>query len=70
MKIEQEKAKSANKYYYFSKEDMSALLMKSLYKASLFTTLEEHLEYSKRFAPKTIIGGRDKLTGIAVKTTL
>jgi hypothetical protein len=70
LKLEREKWEQSNKYYFFSKEDLEAALLKSPTKASLLALLETHLDYSKQPAQKNQIAGRDKITGIAVEIPL
>ncbi len=67
LKVEREKWESSNKYYFFSKEDLEAVLMKNPIKAPLLHTFDPYLEYSKQFDKRTQLGGRDKTTGIAVE---
>jgi hypothetical protein len=70
LEVEREKWEQSNKYYFFSKEDLEALLLKSPTKAPFLALLEPHLDYSKQPAPRNQIAGRDKITGIAVELEL
>lgn len=70
LKMEQDKWKELNKYYYFSKEDLQNVLGKNPAKTLAFASLEPYLEYSKGITTKDQIGGRDKITGLAVKKDL
>jgi hypothetical protein len=67
LKMERQKLEESNKYYYFSKEDLTTTLMKNPAKSLLLSALEPYLDYSKEATEKKQIGGKDKLTGIAVK---
>ncbi len=67
LKVEREKWENSNKYYFFSKENLESLLMKNPTKAPLLHTFDPYLDYSKQFDKRTQLGGRDKITGIAVE---
>ena len=43
---------------------------KALAKSTFFTSLEPFLDYSKQFMPRSSIGGRDQITGLAVEKPL
>jgi hypothetical protein len=67
---EKQKYEETNKYYYFSKEDLQATLMKNPSRASSFSSLESYLNYSKQSPPRTMIAGRDSKTGIGIQKPL
>lgn len=67
---EKKKWEDTNKYYYFSKEDLQAALMKNPARASSFSSLESYINYSKQLSPRTQIGGRDNKTGIGIEKQL
>lgn len=66
LKVEQDKWSESGKYYYFNKQDLEMALMQTPAKGSLLTALDTYLNYSKQFTQRELIGGRDKITGIAV----
>lgn len=68
--VEREKAGNSNNYYYFSKEDLESLLLKTPNKTPLFAAFDPYLDYSKQFESRTEMGGRDKITGIGVEKRL
>lgn len=70
LKLEREKWNSSQKYYLLTKEDLQPLLMKNPAKSSVFTALDTYLDYSKQFAQRTEVGGKDKITGITVEKRL
>jgi hypothetical protein len=66
LKVEQEKWSESGKYYYFNKQNLEMALVQTTSKASLLTALDTYFNYSKQFTQRELIGGRDKITGIAV----
>ena len=58
---------SAEKYVYFSKEELQSLISQDPLRASSFSTIETYLDYSKQFTPRTDLGGKDNGTGIVIR---
>ena len=67
---EKKKWEDTNKYYYFSKEDLQAAVMKNPARVPALSSLESYINYSKQRTPLTQIGGRDKKTGIGIEKAL
>ncbi len=67
LKHEREEWEKSNTYHAFSKADLEALCIKNPALAPLVASLQEHLNYSRRFPARDKIGGRDKKTGIALE---
>jgi hypothetical protein len=70
LNLEKKKWEESHTYYYFSKDDFQAILMKSPAKALLLSSIDPYLNHSKQFQPRLSIGGRDGKTGIAVELEL
>jgi hypothetical protein len=67
---EQKKWKETNKYYFFSKDELQAVLMKNPILASKYNQLELFVDYSKEMPEKKEVGGYDKVSGLSMKKSL
>ena len=64
---EQKEWESTKKYVYFSKEELQELIQRYPMKTQLLSLLEPFIDGSKQFAPRKDFGGKDKLSGLAVR---
>jgi hypothetical protein len=67
LNLERQKSDALNERYSLSKEDLQSILMKNPTKASLLTTLDSYLNYSKQPILRKQVAKRDKKTGILVE---
>jgi hypothetical protein len=67
---EAHKSKEQDKRVLFSKEEFAAVVLKHPKYASLFSTLNPYLNFSKRPKKKQRIGEKDSLTGITIQKSL
>lgn len=67
---EQRKWAESKKYYFFSKDDLQALLAKHPGHSSTFSHFDPLLSYTKKAAPRRTIGSQDKQTGMRLEKNL
>ncbi len=67
---EKKKWETDGKYFFFSKEELQALITKNPAHASQFSILESYFNYSKQPSPRDQIAGKDIKTGIRVEKSL
>lgn len=70
LEFEKKKAAETEKPYYFSKQDLQPILTNAPGSTSVLTLLEPYLNDAKQFKKREVIGGRDRITKIAVEKTL